>query len=154
MIFGNGLCTLCIGRFGHKTLCSEIFKYILHCAYVGLTPLVVDVKVFSKLDISLCWIQGTKKVSYTACHSGKLQLACTSPRVIFITKPPQKFDGQDWLLFFRNDSFACWASWEQNSLPRWENPLVPRYRTWLASCTLVWSETLVYVPTLVCTQHI
>ena len=48
LIFGNGLCTLCIGRFGHKTLCSEIFKYILHCAYVGLTPLVVDVKVFFK----------------------------------------------------------------------------------------------------------
>ena len=26
--------------------------------------------------------QGVKKVSFTACHSGKLQLACTSPQVI------------------------------------------------------------------------
>ena len=29
------------------------------------------------------WVkQGAKKVSFTACHSGKLQLACTSPQVI------------------------------------------------------------------------
>ena len=26
---------------------------------------------------------GAKKVSFTVCHSGKLQLACTSPRVRF-----------------------------------------------------------------------
>ena len=30
--------------------------------------------------------QGAKKVSFTACHSGKLQLAFTSPKVIF-TRP-------------------------------------------------------------------
>ena len=38
--------------------------------------------------------QGAKKVSFTACHSGKLQLACTSPRVILIS-PKNFFDEQD-----------------------------------------------------------
>ena len=40
--------------------------------------------------------QGAKKVSFTASHSCKLQLACTSPRVI---------NEQDWLQLFCNANF-------------------------------------------------
>ena len=36
-------------------------------------------------------MQGAKKVSFTACHSGKLKLACTSPQVIS-TSPKTFFD--------------------------------------------------------------
>ena len=42
-----------------------------------------------------------KKVSFTACLSSKLQLACTSQRVI-LTSPENSFDEQDWLQFFCN----------------------------------------------------
>ena len=34
--------------------------------------------------------QGAKKISVTACPSVKLQLACTSPRVIFCSQPGKK----------------------------------------------------------------
>ena len=45
--------------------------------------------------ISCCdCVQGTKKVSFTACHSGKLELASTSPQVIS-TIPKTLFDWQD-----------------------------------------------------------
>ena len=37
--------------------------------------------------------QGEKKVNFTACRSGKLQLACTSPKVI--STSPKNFDEQD-----------------------------------------------------------
>ena len=40
--------------------------------------------------------QGAKIVSLTVCHSGKQQLACTSPQVIS-TSPQTLFDQQDWL---------------------------------------------------------
>ena len=48
--------------------------------------------------------QGAKKVSFTACHSGKLSLACTSPQVISIS-PQTLFDQQDWLQSFCNLNF-------------------------------------------------
>ena len=35
--------------------------------------------------------QGAKKVSFTVCHLGKLELACTSPQVIS-TSPQTPFD--------------------------------------------------------------
>ena len=38
--------------------------------------------------------QGAKKVSFTACRSGKLELACTSPQVISAS-PKTLFDLQD-----------------------------------------------------------
>ena len=38
--------------------------------------------------------KGAKKVSFTACHSGKLQVACTSPRVI-LTSSNFFLDEQD-----------------------------------------------------------
>ena len=39
--------------------------------------------------------QGAKKVSFTACHSSKLYLACSSPKVI--STRLKKIDEQDWL---------------------------------------------------------
>ena len=45
------------------------------------------------------WKQVEKKASFTACWLGKLQLACTSPRFIFIGHK-NVFDEQDWLQFF------------------------------------------------------
>ena len=39
--------------------------------------------------------QGPKKIIFTACHSGKLKLACTSPDVIS-TSPKSPFDEQNW----------------------------------------------------------
>ena len=44
--------------------------------------------------------QGAKKVSFTACHSSKLYLACSSPKVI--STRLKKIDEQDWLQFFCN----------------------------------------------------
>ena len=48
--------------------------------------------------------QGAKKVSFTACHSSKLELACTSPQVISAS-PQTLFDLQDWLPSFCNLNF-------------------------------------------------
>ena len=48
--------------------------------------------------------QGAKKVSFTACHSSKLELACTSPQVISAS-PKTLFDLQDWLPSFCNLNF-------------------------------------------------
>ena len=48
--------------------------------------------------------QGANKVSFTACQSGKLQLARTSPQVIS-TSPKILFDQQDWLQSFCNLNF-------------------------------------------------
>ena len=45
--------------------------------------------------------KGARKVSFTACHSGKLYLACTSPRVLS-TSLKKNIDEQDWLQFFCN----------------------------------------------------
>ena len=55
------------------------------------------------------FIQGAKKVSFTACHSGKLLLACTSPKVIS-TSPLKIIDQQDWLQFCNlnfSQNFTC-----------------------------------------------
>ena len=40
-------------------------------------------------------MQGAKKIIFTACHSGKLKLAFTSPDVIS-TSPKNLFDQQNW----------------------------------------------------------
>ena len=48
--------------------------------------------------------QGAKKVSFTACRSGKLELACTSPQVISAS-PKTLFDLKDWLPSFCNLNF-------------------------------------------------
>ena len=48
--------------------------------------------------------QGANKVSFTACQSGKLQLARTSPQVIS-TSPQTLFDQQNWLQSFCNLNF-------------------------------------------------
>ena len=56
--------------------------------------------------ISCCYcVQGAKKVSFTACHSGKLELACTSPQVIS-TSPKTLFDWQDLLQSLCGLNFA------------------------------------------------
>ena len=49
-------------------------------------------------------LQGAKKVSFTACYLGKLQLACTSPQIIS-TSPKTLFDQQDSLQSFCNLNF-------------------------------------------------
>ena len=57
-------------------------------------------------DVDCCWMrislvsiqqvtQGAKKIIFTACHSGKLKLAFTSPDVI-LTSPKNFFDKQNW----------------------------------------------------------
>ena len=50
--------------------CTESFNYWINCRCNQLQ----------------CTDQGAKKVGFTACHSGKLLLVCTSPRV-FLTSP-------------------------------------------------------------------
>ena len=67
------------------------------------------------------FIQGAKKVSFTVCHSSKLQLSCTSPKVIS-TSPNKIIDLQDridcssviWISL--KTSLARWASYQQNAL--------------------------------------
>ena len=54
--------------------------------------------------------QGAKKVSFTACHSSKLELACTSPQVISAS-PQTLFDLQDWLPSFCNLNFPKKFTW-------------------------------------------
>ena len=51
-----------------------------------------------------CTDQGAKKVGFTACHSGKLLLVCTSPRVFQVARK-KLFDEQHWLQFFCNLNF-------------------------------------------------
>ena len=53
---------------------------------------------------TILWWQGPKKVSFTACHSGKLYLACTSP-LLTSTSPKTFFDWQDWLQSVCNLNF-------------------------------------------------
>ena len=54
--------------------------------------------------------QGVKKVSFTACHLGKLYLACISLRVS-LTALKKVFDEQDCIQFFCNlnspKNFTC-----------------------------------------------
>ena len=65
--------------------------YFIHC---GCLPMVEQSFFF----------QAAKKVSFRACHSGKLWLARTSPRVIS-TSPKTFFDEQGWLQFSSNLNF-------------------------------------------------
>ena len=56
-------------------------RYRVDCIYVA--------RVLPKKETVS--VQGAKKVSFTACHSGKLYLVCTSPQVIS-TSPKTLFD--------------------------------------------------------------
>ena len=47
--------------------------------------------IFQPNLYNLQFVNAAKKVTFTACHSGKLQLACTSPQVIS-TSPKTLFD--------------------------------------------------------------
>jgi len=75
----------------------QILRKMLLC-WMGhfQVPIILTFKTRVKL--------GAKKVSFTACHSGKQQLACTSPQVIS-TSPQTLFDQQDWLQSFCNLNF-------------------------------------------------
>ena len=42
--------------------------------------------------------QGAKNVSFAACHSGKLQLACTSPKVILTSPMVSKVDNTSFVI--------------------------------------------------------
>ena len=61
----------------------HFLRNALHFIHFGCLPMVEQSFFF----------QGAKKVSFTACHSGKLWLATTSPRVIS-TSPKTFFDEQ------------------------------------------------------------
>ena len=71
------------------TLCVVFFFFgdLLDVAEKGIISTLVDPLVH------FCLLQGTKKVIFTAYHSGKLYLAftCTSPKVIS-TCPKRIFD--------------------------------------------------------------
>ena len=58
------------------------------------------IKQSSPFAISLINEHGVKKISFTACNSGKLYLAWTSPKVILDSAPhpppPNTFTEQDW----------------------------------------------------------
>ena len=56
----------------------------------------------NRLLVKRIYNHGAEKVR--ACHSGKLQLTCTSPRVI-LKNEKKKLDEQDWLQFFCNVNF-------------------------------------------------
>ena len=55
-------------------------RYRVDCIYPRVLP--------KKETVS---VQGAKKVSFTACHSGKLYVVCTCPQVIS-TSPKTLFD--------------------------------------------------------------
>ena len=42
--------------------------------------------------------QGAKKVSFTACHSGKLKSACTSPKVISTSPIMSRVDNSSFVI--------------------------------------------------------
>ena len=44
--------------------------------------LVLVYQAFSEKSEGKCYLQGAKKIIFTACHSGKLKLTFTSPDVI------------------------------------------------------------------------
>ena len=55
-------------------------------------------------------IQGAKKVSFTACHSGKRQLACTSPQVIQLAPKPfliSRIDYNPSVIWISQKNFTC-----------------------------------------------
>ena len=64
---------LSYGPLSHLKLIRALFQIVLEFRHVSF------------------WEQGERKVSFTACHSGKLWLKCTSPQVIS-TSPQTLFD--------------------------------------------------------------
>ena len=62
--------------------------------------------------------QGSRKLSFTACHLGKLELACTRVRAIFARSNYISMSRIDYsssvMLIPQNTSLLCWASKRQN----------------------------------------
>ena len=67
-----------------------------------------------------CETQSAKKVSFTACHSGKLYLVCTCPKVISTSlkkKLMSRIDYSSSVIWIPlKKSLTDRASYEQNSL--------------------------------------
>ena len=82
-------------------------------------------------------LQGAKKIIFTACYSGKLKLALSSPDII--STSPRNFltsriDFTVLLLFefLKKKRHLLVGQVKQNSLARQQNPLAPGYRTLLS----------------------
>ena len=55
-----------------------------HCTMLLYEATCNDIKLHKIYHSKTKKKQGAKKVNFTACHSGKLQLTCSNPRVNFI----------------------------------------------------------------------
>ena len=92
--------------------------------------------------------QGAKKIIFTACHSGKLQLVLTSPNVIS-TSPKNLLSSRiDFtVLCYLNPSknTSCpWGKLKQNSLAQQQNPLAPGFQKLLSLHTGLYTLEINY----------
>ena len=81
--------------------------------------------------------QGAKKLHFTACHSGKQQLACTSPQVISTSPKPFLINRIDYnpsvnYLNFPPKKHFPVGHVKKKSLARQQNPLALGYQTRLS----------------------
>ena len=81
--------------------------------------------------------QGAKKLHFTACHSGKQQLACTSPQVISTSPKPFLISRIDYnpsvnYLNFPPKKHLPVGHVKKKSLARQQNPLALGYQTRLS----------------------
>ena len=74
------------------------FSYNITTIYLTLVMLYSAKSVDTEQSVPISFLthamQGAKKIIFTACHSGKLKLAFTSPDIIS-TSPPKAFDEQN-----------------------------------------------------------
>ena len=61
--------------------CNLFYKHSIHSKWKSRQMLVTCVRRNCKSNLEIR-TQGAKKITFTACHSGKLKLAFTSPDVI------------------------------------------------------------------------
>ena len=119
---------------------------IVQCYCMKLHVMTLNYLKFSTVKLRIS--KGAKKVNSAACHSGKQQLTCSSPRVNLISPKKKKF----WMSKIDNSFSVNFLNkltcpLEQNSLDQQQDPLVPGYRTRLSLhadnlCTLIRSDGL------------
>ena len=66
-----------------------------HCTMLLYEATCNDIKLLKIYYSKTKNKQGAKKVNSTACHSGKQQLTCSSPRVNLISPKKKIWDEQD-----------------------------------------------------------
>lgn len=99
MSFFTGSISFFVNKTGVSSdLCGEKKRnnFIVFDHQTGIQCRDIMLTIFFQYNcfmVKWSYIQGARKVSFTACHLGKLQLACVSPKVISTSL--QKIGEQD-----------------------------------------------------------